>query len=261
MCELLGISIKPAAKMGVFFKAFQPRAEHNQSGWGVGWYRDGCATVIKEPGRADESKKAHDLIDEAPTSSVFVIHVREATVGSVSQQNTHPFMGRIQGRDWLFAHNGTINNLERLGVSGFKAKGDTDSEVAFHYLLTKLDRLDCDSGEEVRSAEILDSARVLSEDGKVNFLLTDGNTLYAYHDGHKTLHFLERRPDQPPGVRLTDESDYVVDLAGPEAPGEAAVIVATLPLNDEAWTKLAAREFLVCRDGKVTRLVKPEALP
>lgn len=246
--------------MGVYFKAFQPRAEHNQSGWGVGWFRDGCATVIKEPGRADESKKAQALIDEAPTSNVFVIHVREATVGSVSQDNTHPFTGQVRGRDWLFAHNGTINNLARLNVNGFVSKGNTDSEVAFHYLLTTLDRLDSGSGEDAKTDEILNAARILSEDGKVNFLLTDGETLYAYHDGHKSLHFLERRPDQPAGVRLTDESDYVVDLAGPEAPAETAVIVATLPLNDEPWTKLEPGEFLVCRDGQVIRLVKPEAL-
>ncbi|MGI8427580.1 MAG: class II glutamine amidotransferase [Actinomycetota bacterium] len=259
MCELLGISIKPAAKMGVYFKAFQPRAEANQSGWGVGWYQHGRATVIKEAQRADESKRAHELIDEAPTSEVFVIHVREATVGTVSEENTHPFVGQVKGRDWLFAHNGTINGLDRLDVNGFTAKGDTDSEVAFHFLLTRLEQLDAVPHEKDLAAAILSAARLLSGDGKVNFLLTDGVRLYAYHDGHKSLHFLERHPHQPDGVRLADDPDYIVDLIGPEAADESAVIVATLPLNDELWTKLEPGEFLVCKGGKVVERARPES--
>ena len=264
MCELLGISISPAAKMGVYFKAFRPRAEENQSGWGVGWYEQGRARVIKEASRADESAKALALVDEHPTSDVFVVHVRKATVGDVSLENTHPFTRRVKRRDWLFAHNGTIDGLERLDVNGFVSRGDTDSEVAFHFLLTRLLRASeaGSSGGNGRApdeaSEILKAAKTLSEDGKVNFLLTDGKTLYAYHDGHKSLHFLERSPAQPSQVRLADDTDYVVDLAETGIPGEHAVIVATVPLNEERWTRFEPGQFLTCRAGKVVNLLGPE---
>ena len=255
MCELLGVSITPGATMGVYFKAFRPRAEGNQSGWGVGWYESGRTRVIKEAARADESQKALALIEDPPASHLFVIHVRRATVGAVSEANTHPFCASLRGREWLFAHNGTVQGLERLAVNGFTPIGETDSEVAFHYLLTRLQKLEEGAGEDREAAEILDAARELSRDGKVNFLLTDGRNLYAYHDGHTSVHFLKRDPRGAHRVHLADESDYVVDLEVSGNRDERAVIVASVPLTNEPWTKLHAGDFLICRDGSIIDLV------
>ena len=70
-----------------------------------------------------------------------IAHVRRATVGLPSLENTHPFVHGI----YLFAHNGTVPNFERVGErllpeldeahrSGIH--GTTDSEHVFRYLLT-----------------------------------------------------------------------------------------------------------------------------
>jgi len=236
--------------MEVLFNAFRPRAEGNQSGWGVGWYEDAKALIVKETIRADQSDKAQELIDNPPLSHTFVIHVREATVGLVSLENTHPFTGRAAGRTWIFGHNGTVKRLERLDTGKFEELGDTDSEVAFHYLLTRLDRLGDNPGDEKQAAEILAAARELSIGSKVNLLLTDGKTLYAYHDGHKSLYYLQRRPKDSPELHLKDDADYEVNLKRPGRDGEHAAIVATVPLTEEAWTKFEPGDFLVCRAGR-----------
>lgn len=236
--------------MGVYFHAFRPRAEDNQSGWGVGWYSGGTAHVIKEAARADHSEKAKELSKNQPSSDLFVIHVRKATVGAVSLDNTHPFTAHLRGRDWIFAHNGTISRLERLAVNGYRPKGTTDSEVAFHHLLTELAGLPEDAGEDEEARVILEAAQELSEDGKVNFLLSDGRNLYAYHDGHRTLHFLQRYND-PSQVRVASDEDYVIDLKLPAIPEDSAVVIATVPLTDERWTKMDPGSFLVCREGRV----------
>lgn len=237
--------------MGVYFHAFRPRAEENQSGWGVGWYDSaGRARVVKEATRADHSEKAMELSKDQPSSDLFVIHVRKATVGKISLNNTHPFTSHLRGRDWIFAHNGTIRRLERLSVDGYRPQGSTDSEIAFFHLLTKLGDLDDEAGEDEEADVIIGAARELSEDGRVNFLLSDGRTLYAYHDGHKTLHFRERF-DDPSEVLLSDPEDYVVDLKLPQVAEDSSVVIATVPLTEEAWTKMDPGDFLVCREGKV----------
>ncbi len=259
MCELLGVSVIPPAILDVYFKAFRPRAAQNQSGWGMGWYEGRRARILKEPGRADESEKAAAVAANPPSSHLFIVHVRHATVGGVLQHNTHPFLATLRGREWMFAHNGTVRNLGRLSVDGYEVLGDTDSEVAFYYLLTRLAQLDPGAPDEQVAAEVLEGARELSRDGRANFLLSDGQTLYAYYDGHKTLHFLQREPSVTPRTRVADDEDYVVDLRPQKTSPEQAVILASVPLTDEPWEQLQPGELLVCRDGKLVERIGPGA--
>ena len=262
MCELLGVSVSPAARLGVYFHAFRPRAEENREGWGIGWWEDGSPQIRKEPVPAHESEMAARLADNPPLSNTFIVHVRAATVGEISVENTHPFAGRALGRDWVFAHNGTVQERDRLDTGGLRQEGETDSEQAFHHLLTKLDSLSGDSADDEIAACILGIGRELSEhDSRVNFLLSDGTTFYAYHDGHKTLHFLEKRATDLAAIDLADQ-DYDVSLRLGDAPDERAVIIASVPLTDESgWQKLEAGEFLVVRDGLILKRVPPVGTP
>ncbi len=257
MCELLGVSVSPAARLGVYFNEFRPRAVGNREGWGFAWWEDGVPHLLKEPNRADESELAARLENDPPSSDLFIVHVRAATVGRLSLQNTHPFTGDALGRRWVFAHNGTVRELERLDVGSFRPQGETDSERAFHHLLTRLGRLGAGAEDDAIAEEVLAAGRELSErESKVNFLLSDGRTLYAYHDGHKTLHFVEHRAETLGEIGMADQ-DYRLSLRLGDAPDERAVIVASVPLTDEPWTKLDAGDFLVIRDGLVARRVSP----
>lgn len=249
MCELLGISVDPPASMGLLFKAFRPRAAENVSGWGIGWYASDGLQIVKDTQRADQSDAADALADDPPSSGTFVIHVRAATVGSVSRVNTHPFTATLGNKQWLFAHNGTIRNLDRLDTGHFQPKGQTDSEVAFHYLLTRITKIGDEATDDDVAHEILTGARELSADGKANFLMTDGATMYAYHDGHKTLHYVERQAQG--AMRVADDADYTIDLRAGAAAAGRAVVIASVPLTDENWTKCEPGEFLICRQGKL----------
>lgn len=257
MCELLGISVSPAATMGVYFKEFRPRAAENTSGWGMGWYEDGTARLVKEPVRADVSETCEALTADPPTSHLFLIHVRAATVGALTEENTHPFRERLHGKEWLFEHNGTIRDPERLPVGRFRQHGQTDSEVAFHFILARIDELGADAGAGRVADQILHAGRDLSRTGRCNFLLTDGETLYAYYDGHRTLHFVEHRAEDLGTLRGEDD-DYTIRLRLGDAPDERAVIIASVPITAEAgWTKLEPGTFLVCRAGAVVQRVPP----
>lgn len=111
-------------------------------GWGLGYYRDGELLARIEPRETGEPlDTAAEL--EGVEAEVFVLHSREATVGSVKRENTHPF--RFQ--NWLFAHNGTIEGFPSCKEKFLESmppfiarriKGDTDSEHLFHLMLSFL---------------------------------------------------------------------------------------------------------------------------
>ena len=53
-----------------------------------------------------------ELVQRYPIRSDNVIaHIRKATQGQVSLENTHPFVRELWGRYWVFAHNGNLKDF------------------------------------------------------------------------------------------------------------------------------------------------------
>lgn len=181
--------------------ALSSQAVSHPDGWGIGWFVDEDAYVVKS------SNAAHGCDGFQRTSArlmshTFVVHVRRATVGRVDPLNVHPFrFGR-----WLFAHNGTLLDYDRLGPWLVERTdpelqalvlGDTDSEQLFFWLLGRVaaaggsrsGRRPSDPhlvGEAVREALLeLDRAAIALGAGRplVNVLLTDGRLLVAHKAG------------------------------------------------------------------------------
>ena len=109
-------------------------------GWGVADYNNGVPVIEKQTWAAFHgehfAKKAARIY-----ARTVVAHVRRATVGGTSIENTHPFH---HGR-WIFAHNGTVPNFDRVHalmleqidpLHRSEIKGTTDSEHIFRYLLS-----------------------------------------------------------------------------------------------------------------------------
>ena len=88
--------------------AEQSRREPDGTGLGT-FDPDGKPVVSKQPLAAYED---HEFARDARevTSRTFIAHVRYASTGAIKPENTHPFEQR--GR--LFAHNGVIEDLDRL---------------------------------------------------------------------------------------------------------------------------------------------------
>src|SRR5690606_40108204 len=142
-------------------------------------------------------------------SNTVLAHVRQATQGSNSVLNCHPFQ---YGR-WVGAHNGDIPNVAatreelRSAVTPSLARfilGDTDSEVLFFIFLSRLSKFGPLSRqasiEEVTCAlvETVEIAREICDEGDarslLTFMVTDGQSLAAvqggkglYYSTHKKL--------------------------------------------------------------------------
>ena len=106
---------------------------------------------------------------------LLLSHVRAKTVGATPLQHTHP----SEREGWVFAHNGTISDLEflRSRVSPRRAAerlGDTDSELFFAWFLSMLDRKSPGTTTDAVIKGISEEARARSGFGAFNFLLSNG---------------------------------------------------------------------------------------
>lgn len=90
------------------------------------------------------SRKSGDSIDavygltlrETVEHHTIIGHCRAKSVGFVTENNTHPFEYKLDNGRWIFAHNGTIKNIEALAkhYNIPRQYTETDSQTFGHIL-------------------------------------------------------------------------------------------------------------------------------
>lgn len=191
MCRIFGaVAARPVSVRYELLEAANPlvgQSVSHDSGWGVAAYRDpGCdAPTIERFPMAAHSDGRFAAATELQ-GRIFNAHVRRATLGGLSAENTHPF----DFGPYTFAHNGTIldfRSLLRRGMS--EPAGETDSECFFLRLMNEYDPED-----PVRSLRGVVATVVASTTfSGLNFLFSDGVRLYAYQLGVFSMHWCARR--------------------------------------------------------------------
>jgi predicted glutamine amidotransferase len=197
MCRLLGIFSKEAVTYRNFLSdvpsSLKMLSREHPHGWGLAVFGQHGWHIEKAAACADTDARFDDLASVLSGTSM-IGHIRQRTVGPLCVNNTHPFV-----RDgWLFCHNGTIKDLDWLRSQCSPRRlseciGDTDSEILFSYLLTRLEgQL---AAPDVRFEQTLLRACLDMTDrgeafGACNFLLSNGDTCFAHRFG-RTLFVLE----------------------------------------------------------------------
>jgi predicted glutamine amidotransferase len=181
-------------------------------GWGIGFYQSGEVLLRRRP---IDDREEIDMSAEAENvrTDALIGHVRRATVGGLSTENTHPF----RYRSWLFAQTGTIMGFERLRPRLMESlpeflrrnvRGETDSEIFFHLFLSFLH----DSGQlndgHVAPAHVASALRssvslvdrLSAEEGfgenSGDVLVTNGEQMLAMHrNGGMAYRVLKGRHD------------------------------------------------------------------
>lgn len=252
MCELLGMSFNLPVRPSISFRGFRNRGQSNPHGWGIAFYPDESAQVVKEPVKAGKSPLSKFLQDyQEVKSKIFIAHVRYTSVGSKSHKNTHPFYRELNGKEYVFAHNGTLRSYKNLELGRFKPIGETDSEHAFCHLLSCIEKRNIINWEEEDFDWVVEKLKEINEYGNFNCIFSDGELLFCYYDknGYNGLCFVQRKP--PYGeIQLLDE-DWRINLAEEKQPEQTGYIIATKRLTDEPWKNIKFGELIVFKDGKI----------
>lgn len=250
MCQLLGMNCNTPTDIVFSFTGFATRAGRtgqHTDGFGIAFFEGKGLRLFVDPEPALTSPVA-DLVRHYPIKSENVIaHIRKATVGDIRLENCHPFMRELWGRYWVFAHNGDLKSYAPRLHGAFRPVGDTDSERAFCWIMQELSK---EHAALPPIAELTATLRELSREvaryGTFNFMLSDGEALWAHCSTH--LHYIIRR--HPFGHAHLQDEDMAVDFERLTTPGDQVAVIVTEPLtDDEVWSPFHPGEFKVFRNG------------
>lgn len=227
MCRIFGaVGPKPFSVRHELLSAHNPlikQSESHDSGWGLAVYGgvNGERPVLERFPLAAHIDPRFETAT-ARTGQIFNVHVRRATLGGLSEANTHPFADG----PYTYSHNGTIASFRALaGPQIPRAQGETDSEHFFLRLMHDFDRSNIVGS--LRSTIAL--AVELSVFSGLNFLFSDGRRLYAYRlgvfdlfwrsDGRRLM-VASEKIDQEPWHEVGQDVLLTLDPAVVERPAE-----------------------------------------
>jgi len=252
MCELLGMECNVPTDIVFSFSGLALRGGlrgPHSDGWGLALYEGRAVRTFLEPAAASRSPLANFVRSYPIPTLLAIAHVRRKTRGRVALENTHPFVRELWGRTFVFAHNGTVRGAKRLPLGRFRPVGDTDSERAFCALLARLEATFTAYPRSRRalSEAIAEAAKDIGARGSFNFLLGDGEHLFA-RCATKLCYVIRKAPFK--AATLADD-EIRVDFARVTTPNDRVAIVATAPLTrDEDWVVGNPGEMWVFRGGE-----------
>lgn len=241
MCELFGMSASHVTDVNHSLALLKPRGGEigpHADGWGVAFYEGRAARIFKEPVPAAESRCLAFITEYDFQSTTVIAHIRKANPEKIGRAsaNTHPFERELNGRSWVFAHNGKLPGVKEnptFAIKRFQPLGETDSEYAFCLLLDVIAGSDTFREENLSAHDLVEMigplVGKLSAIGEFNFMLSDGENLIVH--AHTHMHALHR-------------------TCGVDGCTQEVVLLATSPLTDEPWKTLSPGSMNMYMNGK-----------
>lgn len=263
MCELFELSA--TAPVDVLLSLAR-LAQHgggtapHGDGWGVAFLEGRDALLFRGAEAAYTSALVQCLARLPIKSTTVVAHIRRATRGRIALANTQPFQRELWGRAHVFAHNGDVL-FDAIPSSSaqqrFRPIGDTDSEVIF-----------CRFLDEFAARAAFDSSwidhmalewfgafcRQVRMTGPANIIYASANRLLVHADRRRQT---SGRID-PPGLWMLtrrcnpaqqyNAADGAISIAGTAL---KVVLIASVPLTDEAWHPLERGVVLDIKEGEI----------
>lgn len=188
MCRLFAIRSRQPIAVRPAFDRLKAFAEEHKDGWGVATFQEGELRVELGTMSAASCERFNQWGDTL--AEAMLVHIRLASVGTVHERNTHPFVAG----PWVFMHNGTLKQFERVRhrfeseihpAIRQELKGETDSERCFALFRTYLENRTGFDDVTQALQRTFQTAAAICDDGNdgvrsaMNFLVSDGTRLFA----------------------------------------------------------------------------------
>ena len=243
-----------------------PWPNSNRNGWAITlqqkkdgqsrWNTHRSATMAY----ADSNyQQVHREFFTGQRTSVYLGHVRAASTGNPLVPDPHPFIGQDErNRIFAFAHNGHLDKTElreiigetwlqdhqpqTFGTGDWRGSGwaaVVDSELFFIWLLKNLS-----AHQDILvglSAALDTLERRFSKIYPKNFILSDGETLYAYRSSNAAdIHYLNPGKD---GSGSSIGSNVIMSTPPADWP------------DPDQWQELPDQVLLILRRGEPRQLI------
>lgn len=186
MCELYGIIGKKKISINETLELFYKHSVKHSHGWGLAYWNNNSESKIYNEGKcANDSELLQNILSSTIESNVSIGHIRFATAGSISHNNSHPFKKiDSSGREWTLAHNGHVYVGLQLLPYIENQVGGTDSERILLYLVNCINSKTKEKGIPLNNkerCEVVDSiVQELSYGNRLNLLIYDTEQFYVH---------------------------------------------------------------------------------
>ena len=190
MCRMIGLAsnnkisplwLEDFQRLALEGNSLKTMGEGHGDGWGIaGYLGDWTVHFGRSSGNAAEEMEAYEKAVSkavASKSKIVIAHMRSASEGAINVENAHPFIHK----EWIFCHNGTIEDARKLELAGYIYQGGTDSERFFKYMIESLGNRPVNE----YPALIKDAAARIKNTCKctsLTFLLSNGKSLIGFRD-------------------------------------------------------------------------------
>ena len=221
------------------------QSHRNPDGTGLGTFDASGRPIVQKQPISAYADTAFACEARQERSRTFLGHVRFATAGALTVENTHPFEQERR----LFAHNGVLAGLPELeaelGADLALVKGQTDSERLFALITRETRRREGDVRAGIVAAVEWIAANLPIY--SLNLIVTTDTSLFAlrYPEGN-TLYLLERGAGGTSGAApLRHRSSLGTRVRSEEAARRPVVVLASEPMDDDpGWRPLETGELL-----------------
>ncbi len=256
MCRLLGILLSDSKPIGRMYNVVcdtlkrlcYEKHECHGDGCGIAWIDDDGWHIEKDTDPFWVSQKLRQLALRL-RSRVYVLHARKSTFPlhsplGLRRENNHPYMARVNGKLYVFAHNGHIifdssklrwdsehRSVRFFGHSEELSSYGTDSEIFFRLLVYFFRKRGGREPNDIIGAleDILHSG-IIESYTAVNFILGGQEYLYALRlyygekDADKyTLYYAHTENRHQDTVTLYISSEPLADKTSRRGIGEPLV--------------------------------------
>lgn len=225
------LNFLPLAKYG---NVKPHRAEGHNDGWGVAGFLGNTPVVFHKSEKSVLSAEEIYFYFKTAVrktisskSKFTIVHFRKASAGSVKIENTHPFVYN----EWIFCHNGTVLEKDKLVVNKNFCQGETDSELLFNFLLESI-------GTRINFIpKLIDSIKYLKTKVRhtsYTFFLTNNNFFIAYREYSNKF----AEDDDSP---LWNKDYYTLCYVRTKS----RIIFCSQPISKTRWMKMKNSELFI----------------